>query len=1105
MSSANDSSAPPPPDTTPSITAATPAATDSTAIQAGPPADGESIPLPAPPPPAPPRPVTREELAAETARLDRVLVVITLALAFLVTSFTVRNPDFWTHLAAGRLLAQEQYTFGVDPFSYASGPYWVNHAWLFDGLLYGLSALAGGVETPAAGALLVGFKAALLTALAAILLLIRRPGQSLWAPAVCTALAVVALSPRALMQPTVVSFFFLGLTLYLLQRPRQFRERRGQTVAPLTSYWLLPPLFALWANLDNWFLLGPAAVALYLLGEVLQKNLAPIRTGPDAPEPTEARTLLVVLGVGLAACLLNPHGYRVFTLPIELYSPTLNAIHGHDPQLYNFPSPLNRVYYSRPGLGLNPTGLAFYPLLLLGVLSFALTYGSWRLSRLTLWLGFALLGLYSARNIPFFAVVAAPLTALNLQDYAARRFAAAATVDRATRQWALGGRLLTLLAGVALLILAWPGWLHASPDDPRLHKHVAWAVEVDPSLRQAAAQLKDWRARGLIGDQENGFNYNAEVASYFAWFCPEEKGFFDTRFPLFTASAPAWVDARKALLGNFGRAPGDKAPALSDSVWQRLFRDERYRINHLVLTGNDGDTLPVIIRCLAERDQWSLLYADGRTCIYGWNDPARKSAVPSVRVPPINPAALAFGKEPVRAPAEGLEPPGRPQSWWDVVKREWWDKYNKGPAPQPLAVDEAVFYINYYLQAKDRWQIPTWVTAHFALWTGARAAAWTSLDSVTAPAVVARLTEFRPYSPPLAGQGLGPPAPLYVAVRAARQAVRASPEHAPTYLLQARAYATLSQGVERQWTGNPSGRIAALRQLQQITALERLLTLRPNQEAHALLSDLYENIGFLDAALAHANEALKLKRDAGKPPGQPQTEFTKEVEQIQEYIKRLDTNVQKRLNDYLVNSDDPQVRDRLALKVELAVQRGLARKALELLRQPHSSDRQSQALEASRQVELLLFTGQVEELREGLTADLKPLLGENYEWYNALLALALGNYRRAGEYLEEMIALRSKRATAMALMLTQAQTFKGDLNPSRLSELPGVAQLAADVSSLRAFRGVVALEEGDLATATQYFQKALELVPSDGVGTRFDFDGRAVAQRYLALLKDQGW
>src|SRR5262249_25893219 len=57
-----------------------------------------------------------------------------------------------------------------------------------------------------------------------------------------------------------------------------------------------------------------------------------------------------------------------------------------------------------------------------------------------------------------------------------------AHLDQLFTSWQLLGRLLTLLASITLLILAWPGWLHANWPDEQRAQRVAWTVEKDASL-----------------------------------------------------------------------------------------------------------------------------------------------------------------------------------------------------------------------------------------------------------------------------------------------------------------------------------------------------------------------------------------------------------------------------------------------------------------------------------------------------------------------------------------------------------------------------------------------------------------------------------------------
>ncbi|HEY1860736.1 MAG TPA: hypothetical protein VGG61_10300, partial [Gemmataceae bacterium] len=94
-----------------------------------------------------PHPVAASATTAESRHWwTRVPTFLVLVLAFLSASFLARNSDLWFHLATGRLLAQGQFTFGVDPFAYTTqGVYWACHSWLFDLGLYELYDTIGGV------------------------------------------------------------------------------------------------------------------------------------------------------------------------------------------------------------------------------------------------------------------------------------------------------------------------------------------------------------------------------------------------------------------------------------------------------------------------------------------------------------------------------------------------------------------------------------------------------------------------------------------------------------------------------------------------------------------------------------------------------------------------------------------------------------------------------------------------------------------------------------------------------------------------------------------------------------------------------------------------
>jgi hypothetical protein len=150
---------------------------------------------------------------ARSALLDGLLAGMVVLFAFVVACFPAGNSDLLLHLATGRAVLSGGLPVGADPFSYTSAAGNWAPSWLFDVVLYSLHSL------PEIGpAVIVAFKGVLVALLAWVLIACgRKPGQPLAIPAVCAGLAVLALSPRLLLQPVVASCLFLGLTLWLLR------------------------------------------------------------------------------------------------------------------------------------------------------------------------------------------------------------------------------------------------------------------------------------------------------------------------------------------------------------------------------------------------------------------------------------------------------------------------------------------------------------------------------------------------------------------------------------------------------------------------------------------------------------------------------------------------------------------------------------------------------------------------------------------------------------------------------------------------------------------------------------------------------------------------
>ncbi len=712
----------------------------------------ERIVLP-PPPQAPPQPegtgpVAEPDLGEQLAWLDGALLVLLLGLAFVLASFPIRNSDFYRDLAVGRLIVQGQYHFGQDPFSFATGPtswanavtgekvVWVNHSWLSSLLVYGLYSLAPG------GLALVIFRGLLVMALAVLLVLAgRRPGQKLWIPAVCAVLALVVLSPRLWMQPVLFSYLFLALTLYLLERSQASLPREGEQPRRTGALlWLLPPLFVLWVNLDGWFLLGLVTVALYLVGALLQRAFGPSRAqletpgadapgspapgadapgspapGADAPgSPTPgadapgspAPRLALILVVSLAACLINPYHLHAFTLPAQLgFSESAQALRADGQFSGMFLSPLSSSYF-RLSAGLSVAGLSYFLLLVLSILALVLA-GRKELNwgRTLVVASFALLSLSNARCIPFFAVTAGPITALSLLAWSLRRQQDSETGQQGgpvaawhlSPEWLLAGRWLSLVGVVLLLVASIPGWLQASPHSGR---RVGWRLVPEPSVEQLGQQIASWRSAGLLPDKVEWFNTHPDLGNYFAWYCPGEKVFFDSRVAPFPATTVR--DREKIRTTLAGSPPGDpevQEPEASKGNWRQVLKDRHgqfFLFYKPTAFSVDADLFSAM-RAPAE---WTLLYMDGKTAGFAWNKAGK--IAPKLK---YDLHQQAFGPDAARAPETRPARAPRVQPWY----AELWSAPLESPLDANLA-QMAHLYFNAQrepLPAEGPGEVPT--------------------------------------------------------------------------------------------------------------------------------------------------------------------------------------------------------------------------------------------------------------------------------------------------------------------------------------------------------------------------------------------------------------
>jgi tetratricopeptide (TPR) repeat protein len=674
------------------------------------------------------------------AGFDWLLAMGVLALAFLIASFAVRNSDFWMHLATGRLIADGKYEFGKDPFSYVGADrIWVNHAWLFDWMVYLLYKAA------AAPGVVVG-KAIVLTLTAGLLLLARKPGQSVFAGVVCTGLALVAAAPRLLLQPTIITFLFLAGLMFLLVRSP---KRAGTWGFPIA----IGGLFALWANCDQWFFIGPLFLLLYTVGQYVR---------PD--DGLNVGTLWKALGIGVVACMLNPHHVRVWTFPPELWDGHIKELFAQDEELsYLVRSGLVEDAWNFTANAMNPTALLL--LLTLSLIGFVVNRRHLSVGLVLVWAGAVGLAAFHQRAIPFLVFVTAPVAAVNLSA-AGRRLAETPMAEgtvRTVHALRSGGRAATALIGLLLIALTYAGWLHPFAAQQRWK----WDFEPSQSMVRAAEQIQKWHDDGTLPSEARMLNLQPDFANYVTWFAPSEKTYFDTRFRFHAEDTEEYLAVRRYLAPRLPRErqqdPYDLGGFLrKHNITYAVTAHSSRRWNQAALGALWGGEDP------AASPEWVLWHVEGKAVVLGWTkqESISPSAFDKLRFDPLKSAYVDV--QPLATPA--IRPP--------LPLRDVWERFVTAPAPAPAEGEEALVLMQYRQSLINRAAIrhqATLLAVHIACKRfGPTSPAY--LWSMILPQVL------RPKMPPEVS------AVALLAVRAARKAVASSPDHPDGYFYLAEAY-----------------------------------------------------------------------------------------------------------------------------------------------------------------------------------------------------------------------------------------------------------------------------------------------------------------------------
>lgn len=1102
-----------------------------------------------------------EESPAWLTKADWLLLGLLVVLSFVIGASPAVNADVWMQLATGRLIAHGDYLpGGAEPFSvateardgHAAVP-WINHSWLFALGLYALYSVFGPIGVVVAKALLIAV-------LTVVLIQVRNRDTNLLVLAICLTLSVLALATtRLFLQPLLVSYLMLALTLLVLHRAGVFNVGTADAEeSPRHERWLwaLPALFVLWVNLDNWFVLGPLTVGLCWAG------LAMERWRGFAIRVPVGR-LGLVFGVSLLACLVSPYHLRVFQLPPELAYLVVragdavgldlpNAIVGggravaqvhetaRDAQRIDWLtlSPLAEGYLSNPQVGYNICGVCFFPLLILGLASFTIAgivaskpgAPAPPAPRFLVWLVFALFAALLYRLIPFFAIVAGPITALNFGELLAW-YAKPSAAGQPPTPWVAPARLIRLLGVplmVALGLLSWPGWLNG-PFDLDSPRHVRWDIPVDTSLRSAAERLAELSAQA--GHHEPGsaarvFSTGMEMNAYCAWFAPGVKGFLDPRYNLFPDVVKEYFQAQAAL--------ADRSRPASD--WSAVLRD--YRMDCVAaekfMTGRQH------VGLWDEPARWRQDFADRNVAVFTWSGPKPHWPTDAV-VAGWN--AEAFGTVPAaqRPPAKGPAVP--PEN------RSLLDRYLL-PAPHlPEAALEmdartsyGAFVVTKAPELANRMQaLSTYALACLPLTPGACAGPDRLALSCGMAAAAASMpsAQLRPELRDGFAHGFWvtmdaqPPAVPILAMRHAWQAVAEVPEFERCYVILANAAARAKQQ-EGYWV-NPRGAPpttlrSMLRQVQLLSALQAAVQVGFSDawlqyQVHLDLYGLYMDEYALDLALEQLKIAEAALDSAVLNDPRQQEERRNMKKGIEARLKGLEEDVERRRKEFAAKTTRRNEQDKvgellLGTRIRFTKDNkevrdpgwGLTGLALQILQgiDPKKLDDKEKLPHVQLLIDRLYKVGYAQQASE-LLDGVQDALGPAALPLQVYRAGTQGNYdelRSVLAKLEQSVGVQMKTARAVAAAMSAAVVMpppplcqpstalsgRLTLETYAAGPLEGWRIKAGEYYNLMTLRGIVLLEAGDTAAAQRLFDQIVR----ETSGLRFT--EQPIAERYAAML-----
>src|SRR5260370_38052313 len=136
-----------------------------------------------------------------------------------------------------------------------------------------------------------------------------------------------------------------------------------------------------------------------------------------------------------------------------------------------------------------------------------------------------------------------------------------------------------------------------------------------------------------------------------AYYCEGQRCFLDARLQLYDQAAADYVSVRKSF--NVEEEDADKKETRrAEPPWRDVF--VRYKVRYVIMRNDPNLLIKPLGGMLVTPEEWTPLYADGETFIFGWNHP-QETPPPEWAAMRLNYDREAFG--PGGKPVQRSHPP----------------------------------------------------------------------------------------------------------------------------------------------------------------------------------------------------------------------------------------------------------------------------------------------------------------------------------------------------------------------------------------------------------------------------------------------------------------